>query len=162
MEENRAPVGQPIRHISALHQCTGEAKYVDDIPDGRGCLHSAFVLSEKPHARLVSVDASAALAEPGVVRFFSAKDVSQDQNLWGPILQDEEVFRRDTVLGGRARAGRLRAKGGAWVSLNIGFAARGPAVCPSLLRFQRSRPRGSRSASSWPRPWSWPSARPAW
>lgn len=96
-EEQRAPVGQPMRHRSALPQCTGEATYVDDIPAPPGCLHAAFVLSEKPHARLLSVDTSAALAAPGVAGIFTAADLSEEENRWGPIFHDELLFRKDTV-----------------------------------------------------------------
>ncbi|CAJ1435375.1 unnamed protein product [Effrenium voratum] len=52
-EENRAPVGQPLMHRSALPQCTGEAKYTDDMPKLPGTLHGVFVLSERPHAKIL-------------------------------------------------------------------------------------------------------------
>jgi len=96
-EKDRAPVGQPLQHMAALSQCTGEAQYVDDLPSQRHTLHAAFVLSERPHARLVSVDASRAEAVSGVAGFLSAKDLSTEENKWGPVLCDEELFRREKV-----------------------------------------------------------------
>ncbi|CAK0836203.1 unnamed protein product [Prorocentrum cordatum] len=60
-------------------------------------LHAAFVLSERARAKLLSVDASAALALPGVKGFFSAKDIDEHDNVWGPILPDEQLFRRSEV-----------------------------------------------------------------
>jgi len=93
----RAPVGQPIQHVAALAQCTGEAQYVDDLPSTRDTLHAALVLSDKPNAKLASIDASEALAMEGVVGFFSAKDLSEEDNVWGPAAQDEQLFRRDVV-----------------------------------------------------------------
>ncbi|XP_045768290.1 xanthine dehydrogenase [Maniola jurtina] len=85
-------VGRPVPHMSALKQVTGEAIYCDDIPIAEGELYLAFVLSTKAHAKLVSVNAEEALKQPGVVAFFSAKDLTEDQNAIGPIFHDEELF----------------------------------------------------------------------
>eukprot|EP00913_Durusdinium_trenchii_P023638 g22208.t1 len=52
-EKIRAPVGQPLMHSSALQQCTGEAKYTDDMPKLPGTLHGVLFLSERPHAKLL-------------------------------------------------------------------------------------------------------------
>eukprot|EP00438_Fugacium_kawagutii_P036024 Skav225104 [mRNA] locus=scaffold3924:45364:52018:- [translate_table: standard] len=67
-EESRAPVGQPLMHRSALPQCTGEAKYTDDMPKLPGTLHAVMILSERAHAKILSIDTSAALAFPKVVQ----------------------------------------------------------------------------------------------
>lgn len=72
-------------------QVSGQAQYTDDLPLPPTALHAAFVTSSRPHARLVSVDAAAALAMPGVVGYFGAKDVPGDNHI-GPIMHDEEVF----------------------------------------------------------------------
>lgn len=91
-------VGRPIQHMSAYKQATGEAIYCDDMPIAEGELYLAFVLSSKAHAKLISVDAKKALAEPGVIAFYSAKDLTKEQNSIGPIFHDEELFARDKVL----------------------------------------------------------------
>lgn len=96
-EESRAPVGQPLMHRSALPQCTGEAKYTDDMPKLPGTLHGVLVLSERPHAKILSIDTSAALAYPKVVEVFTGKDLSEKQNAWGPAYVDEQLFRTDEV-----------------------------------------------------------------
>jgi xanthine dehydrogenase molybdopterin-binding subunit B len=46
-------------------QVSGEAQYTDDVALPPNALHAAFVTSSKPHAKLLGVDASAALAMPG-------------------------------------------------------------------------------------------------
>src|SRR3984893_8222977 len=53
---------------------TGEGRFVDDlvIP---GALHMAVVRSPMAHARIRSVDVSAALGQPGVVAAFSGADL---------------------------------------------------------------------------------------
>ncbi|XP_068632356.1 xanthine dehydrogenase isoform X2 [Battus philenor] len=91
-------VGRPIPHMSALKQVTGEAIYCDDMPSVEGELYLAFVLSTKAHAKLKSVDPQRALMEPGVVAFFSAKDLTTEQNTIGPIFHDEELFASEKVI----------------------------------------------------------------
>lgn len=55
------------------------------------CLHAALVLSTKPHARILSINDSAARHSPGVAGIFFAKDVPGD-NSTGPVVADEELF----------------------------------------------------------------------
>ena len=86
-----SPVGTPLMHASAELQATGEAVYVDDIPCPPSLLHAVRVLSDRPHAKLLSVDAAAALAMPGVKGFFGAADV-KGSNEVGPVLHDEPLF----------------------------------------------------------------------
>jgi len=51
------PVTAPIMHLSAKKQVTGEAVYIDDIKNTSHGLYSAFVMSTKAHARIVSINA---------------------------------------------------------------------------------------------------------
>lgn len=77
-------------------QVSGQAQYTDDVPLPPTALHAAFVTSTRPHAKLLSVDATAAIAMPGVLGYFDAKDVPGDNHI-GPIMHDEEVFATETV-----------------------------------------------------------------
>eukprot|EP01111_Echinosteliopsis_oligospora_P015503 TRINITY_DN6157_c0_g1_i1.p1 TRINITY_DN6157_c0_g1~~TRINITY_DN6157_c0_g1_i1.p1 ORF type:complete len:771 (+),score=277.00 TRINITY_DN6157_c0_g1_i1:923-3235(+) len=97
LKKSNAPVGQPETHMSAAKQVTGEAQYTDDIPNAPNGLFAAFVMSEKPHANIISVDPSRALAYKGVVAFFSAKDIP-GENQVGPVIKDEELFASKEVL----------------------------------------------------------------
>ncbi|XP_047507140.1 xanthine dehydrogenase [Pieris napi] len=90
-------VGRPIQHTSAFKQTTGEAIYCDDMPMVEDELYLAFVLSTKAHAKLISVDAQEALQQPGVIAFFSAKDLTPEQNAIGAIFHDEELFISEKV-----------------------------------------------------------------
>lgn len=56
-----------------------------------------LVLSTRAHAKILSIDPSKALAMKGVEAFFSAKDLPEKNNITGPVIQDEEIFRKDTV-----------------------------------------------------------------
>ncbi|XP_073682885.1 xanthine dehydrogenase/oxidase isoform X1 [Garra rufa] len=89
-------VGQPIMHLSALKQATGEAIYCDDIPCYENELHLALVTSTKAHALIKSIDTSDAMAVPGVVAFVSARDIP-GSNMTGPVVYDETVFADDKV-----------------------------------------------------------------
>jgi len=91
-----AAAGHSQPHESARAQVSGEAPYVDDIPEVKGTLYAAPVLSSQAHGRLRGIDAAAALAMPGVRAFFSAKDVPGDKML-ATFSHDEPVFAIDTV-----------------------------------------------------------------
>lgn len=73
MDTKTAPGRWPKRH--ALEFATGQAQFVDDIRP-EGLLHMAVVRSTRAHARLVSVDTSAAKAHPGVVRVLDAHEAA--------------------------------------------------------------------------------------
>ncbi|XP_063531427.1 xanthine dehydrogenase [Cydia strobilella] len=103
-------VGRPITHMSAYKQAAGEAIYCDDMPLAEGELYLAFVLSTKAHAKLLSVDPTEALKQPGVVAYFSAKDVTTEQNTIGPIFHDEELFATEKVISQGQTIGVIVAK----------------------------------------------------
>ncbi|KAH9614387.1 hypothetical protein KSS87_007646 [Heliosperma pusillum] len=89
-------VGSPEVHQSATLQVTGEAEYADDLPMPLNCLHAALVLSRKPHARIVSINDSAAKSSPGFGGIFFSKDVPGDNHI-GPVFTDEELFASELV-----------------------------------------------------------------
>jgi xanthine dehydrogenase/oxidase len=103
------PIRRPKVHSSGLKQATGEAVYCDDIPKHENELYLALVLSSKAHAKLISIDPSEALKQPGVHAFFSAKDLTPHQNMIGPIFHDEELFIRDTVTSQGQLLGAIAA-----------------------------------------------------
>ena len=88
--------GQSLPHESGAAQVAGAATYIDDIPEVRGTLHAAPILSKVAHGRLLGVDACAALAAPGVVAVVLASDVPGDPML-AAFAGDEPVFPSDTV-----------------------------------------------------------------
>ena len=48
------------RHDSALKHVTGQALYIDDMPEPAGTLHAALVLSPVAHGRLKKVEVPSA------------------------------------------------------------------------------------------------------
>jgi xanthine dehydrogenase large subunit len=83
-------------HESARAQVTGSATYVDDIPEIRGTLFAAPIMSTVAHGRLLGVDSTAARAMPGVRDVILASDIPGDPVL-GNFAHDEPVFAQATV-----------------------------------------------------------------
>ncbi|MFG1341133.1 xanthine dehydrogenase molybdopterin binding subunit [Xanthobacter autotrophicus] len=85
----------PARHESASAHVSGRALYLDDMPEPPGQLHGALVLSPHPHARIVSMDLSAARALPGVVAV-AAGDVPGVNDI-APIRSGEPALAQGVV-----------------------------------------------------------------
>ncbi len=83
-------------HESARAQVAGTATYIDDIPEARGTLHAAPILSPVAHGRLRGVNAQAAQALPGVRGVVLAADIPGDP-LLATFVHDEPIFALDTV-----------------------------------------------------------------
>ncbi len=88
--------GQSLMHESARAQVCGSAPYVDDIPELKGTLYAAPILSTVAHGRLKGVDASAALALPGVRGVVLAADIPGDK-LFAAFGHDEAIFADEVV-----------------------------------------------------------------
>jgi carbon-monoxide dehydrogenase large subunit len=73
----RFGLGQPVRRSEDPRLLRGEGRYVADIPIP-GALHGVVVRSPHAHARVRSVDVSAALAAPGVAAVLTAADLAAD------------------------------------------------------------------------------------
>ncbi len=89
-------VGTSRIHESARAQVAGAATYIDDIPEARGTLHAAPILSPVAHGRLRAVDTTAALAAPGVRGVVLAADIPGDPVL-ATFVHDEPIFAKDSV-----------------------------------------------------------------
>lgn len=76
--------GKPIKRNEDRRLLTGQALFVDDV-ELPGMLHAAFLRAQVAHARIRSVDVSAALAREGVVAAYAADDLG---SYWqsGPLL----------------------------------------------------------------------------
>jgi CO/xanthine dehydrogenase Mo-binding subunit len=82
-------VGQSVRRLDAVGKVTGETAYPGDI-DMAGQLWMKVRFSDRVHARIISIDTSKALAHPGVVAVFTAKDVPHNE--YGLIYPDQPVL----------------------------------------------------------------------
>jgi xanthine dehydrogenase large subunit len=82
--------GTNLVHESAHLHVTGAAVYTDDIPELRGTLYAALILSPVAHGELIGdgIDRAAILAEHGVVAVYTASDIPGENNC-GPIIHDD-------------------------------------------------------------------------
>ncbi|XP_037902815.1 xanthine dehydrogenase-like isoform X2 [Hermetia illucens] len=95
------PVTKPIRKIEAIAQCSGEAFYMNDLPPLPGEVWAAFVHATQANSRIAKIDASPALNIPGVVAFYSAKDIPGtnsfiEKGMFG-FDEEEYIFCDDLV-----------------------------------------------------------------
>ncbi len=89
---------------------TGKGRYVSDwnLP---GQAHGSFVRSDRPHARILSIDASAARAMPGVIAVFTGDDTKAENYQGMPAFApmkgrngtDLIIPHRPTLALGRVR-----------------------------------------------------------
>ncbi|UVJ41440.1 xanthine dehydrogenase family protein molybdopterin-binding subunit [Arthrobacter sp. CJ23] len=88
-----AEVGRPRLRKEDSHFITGRSKFTDNIVLP-GMLHLAMVRSPFAHARITSVDVSAAKSSPGVVAVLTGSDVAAEQgglpNVW-PITAEQKA-----------------------------------------------------------------------
>jgi 4-hydroxybenzoyl-CoA reductase alpha subunit len=88
-------VGKRARKVDGIHKATGQAVFTDDI-QLPGMLHGKFLRSPHAHARIVSIDASAALALPGVHAVITGRDLPIRYGVI-PWTQDENALAVDKV-----------------------------------------------------------------
>lgn len=88
-------IGRSHRKVDAMAKATGEAVYADDI-QLPGMLHARTLRSPHPHARIVSIDATRALAHPGVHAVVTGKDMPERYGVI-PWTQDETALAVDKV-----------------------------------------------------------------
>lgn len=80
---SRRALGASLLHDSALKHTTGEARFLDDIPEPHGLLHAAFALSTVAHGRLAPLDPAPARAVPGVVAVLLPADIPGRNDISG-------------------------------------------------------------------------------
>jgi CO/xanthine dehydrogenase Mo-binding subunit/CO/xanthine dehydrogenase FAD-binding subunit len=78
-------VGKDVPRTDAIPKVTGAAQYVADL-HLPGMLHAAVLRSPHPHARIVSIDTSAAAAMPGVKAVATGADTAKKK--WGAFRSD--------------------------------------------------------------------------
>ncbi len=91
-------LGQSEYRIDAPGKVTGATLYPGDLSPA-DLLYAKVLFSNKPHARMLTMDISEAEALPGVIAVFTAKDVPLNE--YGLTLFDQPVF---VGVGGNGRS----------------------------------------------------------
>jgi 4-hydroxybenzoyl-CoA reductase subunit alpha len=95
MAEDFKVVGRPLARVDAAAKVTGVAVYADDLHLPR-MLHCRILRSPHPHARILSVDASAARRIPGVKAVLTGHDLPIRFGIL-PVSQDERALEFEKV-----------------------------------------------------------------
>jgi len=83
-------VGTPQKRIDAKEKVTGKAKYITDY-NFYGLLYGKIFTSDYPHARVKSIDTSAAERIPGVHAIVTARDIPGENQI-GATVPDQPLL----------------------------------------------------------------------
>jgi len=83
-------IGASIRRVEDPPLITGKGCYVDDIQIP-GLVHMAFLRTSYPHAKIVSVDTSAAKAMPGVIAVVTGADIEGLNIPAAPMVAGQKI-----------------------------------------------------------------------
>ena len=83
--------GTSVRRRDFLEKVTGAAQYAVDVTMS-GMLHATVVRSDRAHARILGIDAAAALAHSDVVAVVTAQDLEPLFARFGHIISDHYVL----------------------------------------------------------------------
>ena len=88
-------IGRALRKIDAVAKVTGETRFADDLSLPR-MLYARLLRSPHPHARVVRIDPSRALALDGVRAVLTGRDLPTPFGIL-PVSQDEHALAVDKV-----------------------------------------------------------------
>ena len=80
-----------MRNTDSIGHVTGKSIYLDDIPVKKGTLHAAVYGSPAGHGKIKKLDITEAEAIEGVVKIFTHKDITGENQIGG-IIEDEPLF----------------------------------------------------------------------
>jgi xanthine dehydrogenase large subunit len=90
-------VSEARPHDSGHKHVTGQAVYIDDMPEPPGLLHVYFGLGGNAHARIQTLDLAPVHAADGVVAVLTATDIPGENDISPTHRHDEPVFATDRV-----------------------------------------------------------------
>ncbi len=97
-ERIKGGVAEPRIHDSAARHVSGEAIYIDDIPEPARTLQIYVGQSARAHARLLKVDVSKVRTAPGVALVLTAADIPGINDISAVHAHDEPVLAVDKVM----------------------------------------------------------------
>jgi 2-furoyl-CoA dehydrogenase large subunit len=76
LQAHKPYVGQRVLRVENPTLLRGRGQFIDDLPTKPGMLHVAILRSPHAHAEIISIDASKALARPGVRTVVTGQEVA--------------------------------------------------------------------------------------
>lgn len=89
--------GASLKHDSAIRHVTGEARYIDDLPEPQGLLHAAVGLAQGGPGGGLTLDLSEVRAAAGVVDLITIADVPGKTDI-GPVFPGDLILADGAVL----------------------------------------------------------------
>ena len=80
-------IGKTVLRREDSYLLRGKAQFLDDLPEPKNLIHIAFVTSPYARADILSIDAAAALALPGVIGVLTGKDLVDDIKTFAPVIE---------------------------------------------------------------------------
>jgi CO/xanthine dehydrogenase Mo-binding subunit len=95
-------IGRPVRRVDGGEKVAGLTRFAADVMVS-GMVHARLVTSPHPHARIVSIDTSAARGVPGIVGVFTGHDLplakpDPSSRTKAPLALDEVFFNGHPVV----------------------------------------------------------------
>jgi len=91
LSDIKGAVHKDLRHDSAHKHVSGEAVYIDDMPEPKDLLHIYVAMSTKAHARLRSLDLAPVRKSKDVLLVISAEDIPGHNDV-SPFAGDDPLF----------------------------------------------------------------------
>ena len=96
-DTHKSAIKVPMRHDSAHKHVSGEAHYIDDLPEPSGMLHVYPGLGQRAHARILGLDLEEVRRAPGVVLVVTGQDVPGHNQISPTNKHDEPLLATDLV-----------------------------------------------------------------
>ncbi len=95
--QENSPLGKDKSHESAARQVSGQARYVDDMPEPASIAYVALGTSECAAGEIVSVDLDAVRASDGVLDVITIDDVPGHTDI-APVFDGDPVLAEKQIL----------------------------------------------------------------
>ncbi len=96
LSDIKGAVHKDLRHDSAHKHVSGDAVYIDDMPEPKDLLHIYVAMSDKAHARIKSMDLTAVEAAKGVALVLTAEDIPGHNDV-SPFAGDDPLLAEGLV-----------------------------------------------------------------
>lgn len=97
MSSSSSETHQAKAHDSAELHVSGQAEYIDDMPEPAGCLHAAIAYARCASGTLAALNTNDALDSTDIFDVLTANDIPGDNDISPTGLNDEPVFATDTI-----------------------------------------------------------------
>ncbi|XOV77961.1 MAG: xanthine dehydrogenase molybdopterin binding subunit [Aestuariibacter sp.] len=96
-KQHKGSIGIDLQHESAVRHVSGEARYVDDIPEPADLLHAAIGPMDLPVGRITKCDLKSVRIQPGIVDVITIDEVPGHTDI-APVFDGDPVLAEQNIL----------------------------------------------------------------